>query len=217
MERTMKITGKGHIRLAPDQTLINLTLRSTDKEYAAAMEKASSALEKLQTALKNCGFEPEDMKTAAFQVDTNYESVCDERGVYRSVFAGYSCIHEMKLAFDLDMRRLSSVLRAISSSVAEPELGINFTVRDREAAEKALLEDAAKNAHKKAEILAGASGVRLGELLSVDYSWGEIDILSPTAYRMEAKCAVMDGAANMDLAPEDVDLSENVTFVWSIK
>lgn len=71
----------------------------------------------------------------------------------------------------------------------------------------------------KAEILTKASGVTLGELVSIDYNWGELHLYSPTRYEMEADCLMKVSAAPtaMDIEPDDIDVSDSVTFVWEIR
>lgn len=55
-------------------------------------------------------------------------------------------------------------------------------MKDKEAVDAALLDSACANAKAKAEILTKASGVTLGELVSIDYNWGELHLYSPTHY-----------------------------------
>ena len=83
----------------------------------------------------------------------------------------------------------------------------------------ALLESACVNAKAKAEILARASGVTLGSLVSIDYSWGELHLYSPTRYEMEERCMPMPCATTHDFEIEldDIDVSDSVTFVWEIE
>ena len=85
----------------------------------------------------------------------------------------------------------------------------------------ALRESACANAKAKAkaEILTKASGVTLGELVSIDYNWGELHLYSPTRYEMEADCLMKISAAPtaMDIEPDDIDVSDSVTFVWEIR
>ncbi|MCD8123982.1 MAG: hypothetical protein LUE23_02965 [Lachnospiraceae bacterium] len=53
------------------------------------------------------------------------------------------------------------------------------------------------DAQRKAEILCEASGVKLGQLLNVDYNWGELEIYSNTQYKLSEECmpyAVAPGA-----------------------
>ena len=54
---------------------------------------------------------------------------------------------------------------------------------------------------------------------SIDYNWGELHLYSPTRYEMEADCLMKISAAPtaMDIEPDDIDVSDSVTFVWEIK
>lgn len=96
---------------------------------------------------------------------------------------------------------------------------MRFTVKDKDAVSTALLESACVNAKAKAEILARASGVTLGSLVSIDYSWGELHLYSPTRYEMEERCMPMPCATTHDfeIEPDDIDVSDSVTFVWEIE
>ena len=120
------------------------------------------------------------------------------------------------MEFPMDTALLSRALTAISQSVSEPMLAIQFTVGDKDAVHEEILRNASENARKKAEILAAAAGVNLGELLSIDYSWDEIVMTSPTDYRQEKACMDMSEEMDMDITPEDITVSDNVTFVWAI-
>ncbi len=83
----------------------------------------------------------------------------------------------------------------------------------------ALLENACVNAKTKACILAKASGVTLGELISIDYNWGELRLFSPTQYDMEDACMRLSSATptSIEIEPDNIDGSDSVTFVWEIK
>ena len=45
MDKILKVTGKGTIRLRPDTICAEITLQGTEKEYAAALAKAQKELE----------------------------------------------------------------------------------------------------------------------------------------------------------------------------
>lgn len=216
MTRTITVKGTGSVSLTPDLTEISMTLKTLDKDYDRAVEQSAALLDGLREALEGLGFAGEELKTRSFNISTQYDSQRDEQGNYRSVFAGYACIHDLMLEFDFDTQRLSDVLRAVAGCIAEPELSIRFSVRDREGASDALLRSAAENARHRAQLLAEASGAVLGQLVSIDYSWGELDIYSRTNYAMDAKCMAMPNSAAMDFTPDDIRLEDNVTFVWEL-
>lgn len=216
MNRTIAVKGTGNIRLKPDMTVISMTLKTTDKDYDKAMEQASAALSALRDALASVGFAENDLKTLRFNVSTEYESRQDSHGVFKSVFVGYSCIHGLKLEFDFDTKRMSAVLNAISGCIADPELNIQFSVRDKDSACDELLRSAAENAKHKAEVLANASGVSLGQLVSIDYNWKDLNIYSRTEYASNRKCMTMSAGSDMSFEPDDIDLSDSASFIWEI-
>ena len=193
-----------------------MTLRSLDKNYDKSMRKAADQLDKLQQALESAGFDKKDLKTGNFNVVTEHEGVHDSNGNYKSVFKGYACIHGLRLEFDFDTALLSKALSAISGCLADPQLNIQFTVKDKDAVNEALLCSAAQDAKERAQILCRASGVKLGQLLSISYNWGELNIYSETVYGMERKCMAMANDMAMDINPQDIDVSDNATFVWEI-
>ena len=213
MTRTITIKGVGKLSLKPDQVVVSLTLNATDKNYDKTMDTATKHLEQLRGALVGIGFTKDDLKTTNFNVNTEYESERDKNGNYKRIFIGYSVTHQLKLEFDFDSQRLSRTLGAIAGCIAEPELNVQFTVKDKKSVNAALLENACVNAKAKAGILAKASGVTLGDLISIDYNWGELHLFSQTQYDMEDDCMRM---ASVEIEPDDIDISDSVTFVWEI-
>lgn len=216
MERTITVKGTGSVTRRPDMINVSITLKSRNKLYDQAMEAASVRLDTLQNALAGAGFQKQDLKTASLTVETEYRSVHDKDGNYHSVFQGYCCSQRLSLDFDFDTVRLASVLSAIACCISEPELSIRFFVKDKAAVSSKLLKSAAHNAREKAEILTKAAGVKLGDLLRIDYNWAELDVYSNTNFGIEEKCAGCGGIADMDIVPEDICVTDTATFVWQI-
>lgn len=219
MPRTITVKGMGRVTAAPDYVVISMSLEAHERDYEATMELAAKKIEQLNASLEEIGFEKKSVKTTNFNVRTDYEREKDRNGNYKSVFNGYICSHRLKVEFDFDTKRLAQTLYAISRCLAQPELSISFTVKDPSAVNKALLKSATINAKEKAQILCEASGVELGQLLTIDYNWGELNIVSHTDYMLEEKCMAMPvgGLADMDIEPDDIDVSDTATFVWEIK
>lgn len=220
MDRTITVRGTGKLKVKPDVIEISLTLRSRDKDYANAMEASAKQQESLRAALEATGFSRDALKTSSFNVHTEYEGVRDKNGNYRNEFAGYVCEHMLVLRFGFDTEKLSAVLAALSSCLAEPELYISFTVKDKEAISDALLSAAAENAKKRAKLLASGAGAELGSIVSVDYSWNNPDFISPTRMNFNAKnmraIGKAESAMDMGIAAEDIELNENATFTWEL-
>jgi uncharacterized protein YggE len=70
-------------------------------------------------------------------------------------------------------------------------------------------------------VLAGAAGVMLKDIQSIDYSWGEINFeVSPMRgdLMVDKRMAPMAAKASydMDIEPDDIEVSDTVTVVWEI-
>lgn len=218
MTKTITVKGIGAAKVKPDYVKLTLSVGAIRKEYDKAIQAAAEKIERLQAAIMGIGYEKSDLKTMSFDVDSNYESVKDRNGRYNSVFVGYDCTYSLSLSFDFDNSSLSKALNAISDCGANPELSIEFTVKNPAQISEELLWSASLNAKKKAEILCAASGATLGELLFIDYNWGEINVISKTRFLEERGTDKMLLTSNMpEIEPDDINASDTATFVWEIK
>lgn len=217
--KTITVKGMGRVSVKPDWIAIAIRIETKDKEYDKTMNAAAERIECLDQTLEEAGFDKKAVKTTNFNVRTEYEHVKDKNGNYQSVFAGYVCAHHLKIEFDFDTKRLAKVLSAVSHCLAVPEFSILFTVKDPAAINGDLLKSAAQNAKEKAEILCSASGVKLGELVSIGYDWGEIDVRSDTDYKIEGRCMMQAEAclSNIEIEPDDIRVNDTATFVWEIQ
>lgn len=216
--RTITVKGIGTASAKPDLTVISLNITEKSREYTAAVNGANERIEKLQKAIAAVGFTKEDLKTLSFNARTNYENYRAEDGSYKQKFAGYICDFALKLSMDFDNKRLSETLTAIANSGANAEQSIAFTVKEPEKVSAQLLKSATENAREKAEVLCAASGVTLGELVNIDYSWNDITIHSPSVYSNQLRCMDAAPAAAMpEFVPEDIKSSDSATFIWEIK
>ncbi len=180
MSRTITVKGTGRLHLAPDLTVVTMTLKTLNKKKKKSMKASADQLERRRSALCAVGFGTDDLKTTLFNVCAEHEGRSDKNGTFRNCFVGYACIPGLRLEFPFDTDRIARVNVTVAGCVAEPELNIRFTVKDRESACDALLKSAAENARHKARVLADASGVRLGQLLSVTYDWADLDLYART-------------------------------------
>ena len=214
--RTITVKGIGAVSVKPDLIVLRLSMETAEYEYDAAMKAAAEKIDFLNKALEAAGFEKKSAKTADFRVRADYDRLNDGKGNYTSVFMGYKCRHELKIEFDFDTKRLAKALSEISECIAKPEISIDFTVKDSSAVSGELLKAAVKNAREKAEILCAASGAKLGELLLIDYNWGELHLYSATDYDVEGKCMMFGAADDMDIEPEEIKARDTATFEWEI-
>ena len=218
--RTITVKGTGKVSARPDYIVLSLNIDALSETYDRAMTDASERIKKLQDVTVIVGYEKSDLKTVSFNVQTRYENVKDRQGNYKREFAGYACTYRLKLAFDFDGKQLAKVISAIANCGAQPEISIAFTVKNPERISDELLISATENAKTKAEILCKASGNTLGQLLNIDYNWGELNVFSRMSYDVEDCIQPLMAMSKCDapeIEPDDNDVSDTVAFTWEIQ
>ena len=219
--RTIRVTGKGQIKVRPDLMRITMTLSGLYPEYSDSLRRSSEDTEALKDLLGRFGFARNDLKTLSFSVDPERESYQDRNGLYQQRFAGYRYRHVLKLEFDLDNQRLGRILYALARCSLHPDFSISYTVKDPEASKNLLLGKAVADAKEKAAVLTRAAELSLKEIQSIDYSWGEIDFEYRPMNRSLMADASMSAKASpayaMDIEPDDISVSDTVTVIWEIE
>ena len=218
--RTIRVTGKGMLRVKPDVMRITLSLEGTDMEYGKTLEQSARETEKLKELMAEFGLERSSLKTLRFDVDTDYrrEKVGDS---YESSFAGYKYEHMMKVEFPADRKRLGKILYALAHCPMQPEIRLSYTVSDPEGAKNELLSRAVTDAKEKARVLTQAAGVVLGSIQNIDYSWGEIEFeMRPMQNMMMADalpCPIgAQGSYDLDIEPDEEEVTDTVSIIWEI-
>ena len=67
-------------------------------------------------------------------------------------------------------------------------------------------------------ILSSSSGVTLKDLISINYDFKDISLYSNTEYTVENRCMMQAESylANVNIEPDDIKITDTITFVWEI-
>lgn len=218
--RTIRVTGKGNVSVKPDTVRLILTSKGSFKEYETSIKKAAEATEEIKELFEKLGFDRKDLRTEYFDIDAKYNSYTDKTdGKWKSIFEGYEYTQRGKIEFALDNKLLGKVLYALSRAETKVEFSIEFTVADPEKSKNQLLHCAIEDSMQKAKELTYASNVKLGLIQSIDYSWSQIDIVSRPMRYLDSCCERLESPStsiDMDIDPDDINLSDTVTVVWEI-
>ena len=211
MERTMKVTGKGNLSVRPDTTRVLITLNELFPTYEKAV---------LTKKFEDLGFAKSDLKTLDFSINPDYESY-EEKGVWKRKLIGFRYNHRMKLEFPIDNKMLGKVFYALAHTQGSPEFRVQYLIADPEPVKNKLLAKAIDDAKEKAAILAEAAGVRLNEIVTIDYSWGTVEFASREYdYGVMSRSLKLEAADtngyDIDIETDDIQTSDTVTVVWTI-
>ena len=218
MERTIRVTGRGRVSITPDRIRILITLTGVRAEYKGAVEKSSEETGKVREAITESGLAPKDLKTESLRIDSEYKYYEDDKGKSQKKFAGYRYTHRMHIEFANDNKILGRILGELSRCPSNVEFQIRHTISNPEHAKDAVLENAVADAVRKAKVLAQASGEQLGDIISIDHSWSEVDVYSEKVLSVGVDEPVLynKGALELDIEADDIDLNDTVTVVWKL-
>lgn len=106
----------------------------------------------------------------------------------------------------------------LPNTAVNVEFFIKHTVKDIDALMNELLGKAVKDSRNKSEVLAKAAGVSLGEIKTIDYSWGELEIYSEPISKMMLDAPMeADEAYDIVIETDDIDIQDTVAIVLEIK
>ncbi len=218
--RTIRVTGKGQIKVKPDMTRVYVSLKGSNPEYGETLRISSEDTERLRELLAGLGFERSDLKTISFDVDAKRETYKTRKlgGGYQVRIVGYEFEHRMKVEFESDNERLGKILYALGNSHVEPEFSVSFFVKDPEIVRNELLAAAVVDSKKKALVMTQAAGVTLKDVQNIDYSWGQIKLevqpIENVCYAPQAEGE--SESYDLNIEPTDIEISDTVTILWEI-
>lgn len=224
MKKIIRVTGKGQISIPPDRIRLLFELEERKETYHEAVKASKESVDELRHIFEKLGFDGKELKTTNFGIDSVYENEKIKKDEWKQVFKGYKYTHILKIEFDLDHDLLGKILDKVSRCECHPEFDISYTIKDKEAVKNKLLEKAVKDSRAKAEILAKAAEMNLDELVSIDYSWGEIELTtSPYGKLLDAMPLSLEeedyymSDEPLQLEPDDIKASDTVTVMWKLK
>jgi uncharacterized protein len=209
-DRNIRVRGSAKVTAAPDWVIINFDVESRQYSYAECMAQLNQKTEYLRSELQKVGLDKDSLKTTQFNIDTNFDWVKDKH-----VFRGYKATHDLTVEFPFNKEYLNQVLDVLGHTESKASFRILFIVKEPEPLRQQALAEAVKNCRQKAEVLAEAAGVKLGELQHIDYSWSELHF-EHKMYVCESSAPLERPAPAYDIEPDDVNVSDSVTVIWAI-
>ena len=220
MERTIRVTGKGKVSVKPDMIRLLLNIEGVFKDYEKTLQQSADQAEQLRDCFEKLGFKGSDLKTLSFNIDTENERYNDRLGGWKTKFVGYKFRHAMKIEFESDNKLFGKVLYALAHCNVKTEFHIQYTIKDVESAKNKLLGRAVTDSKEKARVLSEAAGVKLKDIINIDYSWGEIEFVTRPMNRamtLEASRVASTASYDINIEADDIVVEDTVTVVWEIE
>lgn len=213
MERELRITGVGKLSLKPDIAIISLPIESLCKQYAEAIDTLNKKVEVVHGILKKRNIERNSLKTTGFDIREEWKYYRSDKK--KSELVGFKASHDLKLELPLDNVLISSVLSDLANSNAGITFRLRFDVSNKDKYDGDLIKDAVKNAKLSAEMIAASTGVKLKEIIKIDYSFSEVQF-QETKYLFESNL-MCEASPMPDFSPDEIEVKKNITLIWRIE
>jgi uncharacterized protein len=196
------VTGTGETRATPDRADLSFGVQTEGSTAAKALAANSAAMRRLIAALSAAGVDPKDVKTEHLDVSPRWDvdKVPESPGYHASASVTVS---------NQPLERAARLADVGVTNGADTVSGPSLSVADRNAEYRRALERAVDDARTKAEELAAAAGVSLGEVTAIaEGSQPEFPVYARAAQTLDTKAPIEPGS-------EQVTAVVTVTFAIS--
>lgn len=156
----MRFTGSGDVTMRPDRGTISFSTHATGATLAAAQGRAGEEMRALIRRLRADGVARADMRTDGIS------------GGARPRYGDFAADQRLSVTVR-DLSRTGRLLADGAAAGAQSDYGVDFSVGNRHHAYDEALRAAIADARSKADAAAGAAGLHVSGVVSVDESQAE--------------------------------------------
>ncbi len=207
--RSISLSGHGEVRMVPDMAMVTVGVVSSAPAARDALDANTKSMAAIMAALKTAQIEMRDVQTSNFTVNPRYDY--GQNNGQPPKMVGYDVSNNVTVTVR-KLENLGAVLDEMVSAGSNQINGVSFQVSKPEAATDEARKLAVEDAQRKAKIYAGATGVALGNIVSISEGGG---YQPPTP--VFAKAMRSEGAADVPMAQGEQAIGADVNIVWEIK
>jgi uncharacterized protein YggE len=196
-------SGEATIKVKPDIAVLSLGMTAESASAADAQAQVAQRVANVLKAAKDLGIADKDVKTYGYNLSPSYQP-----NNYPKI-GGYTASEQISFTLR-DVNKVGKALDALAGDAGATNASIQFALEDRKPAEAEARTQAIGEARSKAEAMAKAGGVRLGQLLAV--SDQQSGYVGPIAYG----AARTAGAADTVIPVGDLDVVIRVQVQYAI-
>ncbi len=164
--RSVSVSGAGTAYLVPDIAYIYVGVHTEKPSASDAVEENNAQTQKMIKALRDFGIDAKDIRTTSFSIwpMDKYDPMTGAptgQKVYVVDNTVYVTVR--------DLDKLGELLDTVIAAGANTVNSVQFDVADKDKALKQARADAVKDAKEKAQELADAAGVKLGDVQTIGF------------------------------------------------
>jgi hypothetical protein len=207
--RSISLSGHGEVHVAPDMAIVTVGVMSSAATAREALDTNTKSMEAIMAALKDAGIEMRDMQTSNFMVNPRYDY--GQNNTQPPKVVAYDVSNNVTVTVR-KLESLGAALDQVVSSGSNQINGVMFQVSKPEAATDEARKLAVADAQSKAKVYADASGVALGNIVSLSEGGGYQPPV-PVYKSMRAEGA----SADVPIAQGEQTIAVDINITWEIK
>lgn len=199
--RTITVSGTGNVSVLPDLVVLQFLVKTSDWNVSKAVEKNAVNTQFVLDSLKTSGVDSNDVATSDYRIyQDNSKSVPGQYTVSNSISV---------------IIRNTEITGKVIDAAVKSNAGANgltsfeYVVSDKTTAIRQARTAAVQNAQDAASLLAGASGCKIGKVISIDEN-----NYSSTNGLVLRKDVSQTGTTIM---PKEVNITSNVTITYELE
>lgn len=209
-EPTLTVSGRGEVMARPDRARVRLGAEAQAPTAAQAQSQVNAIMQRALQQIRAVGIEDRKIQTTGLQMFPVYERQRAGEETAPRVVA-YRASNTIQVEVD-DLPLVGRVVDAGMTAGANRIEGIDFDLRDDQAARAQALQRAVAEARAKANVLAAAAGVRLAGVQ--DIQEGGVDIMPPP--RPYGDAMMMRAEVATPIQPGEMRVQASVTMRYRI-
>lgn len=158
----IKVSATGHAAQAPDQASVSAGVVTQGKTAGDAMRQNARQMNAAFAALRAAGIQERDIQTSQMSLQPQY----DYQNRQTPRITGYEVRNTVSARSD-NLNQVGPMLDALVSSGVNNINGVTFSIKNSKAAKDKARTDAIQHARAKAQSMATAAGVRLGQVMEI--------------------------------------------------
>ncbi len=212
----IQVTGSAVVSLAADTASIQIGVNTRKESVREAQQENAGLMAAVIEAIKGAGVDEKDIMTSQFNVYSGYEYGADIMG--RETRTPYYEVQNNVTVTMHDLSLVGAVLDAAMEAGANTTYGITFSSTQANEAYLKALARAVEDAMNKAQVLAGAAGVKVGPLLRINAAQNSVSYARDAygianSYDYAAKMA----GAGTSISSGDISISAEVVLEYAIE
>jgi uncharacterized protein YggE len=165
----LSVGGTGEVNTAPDVAFFDVAVSSTGTTASAALQSNSRTMQSVFAALRRLGVADKDMQTSSVNLQPQYQRFNrgnpDTNQTPR--ITGYNANNSVRVTYR-DLDKLGQVIDQLVSAGANRVNGPTFGLANSDAEMDQARVEAIREARRKADLYAGAAGMRVQRIMKID-------------------------------------------------